>query len=212
MKPMHKIFIFCFVSSMILSACQSTPPITIALAPPPAWKAASVELQPIGQPGTVAVPGNINVISNNNGCVRGAGARMGCVNFATDELGTITFKLQGAPGPKSCSPGGAVITKIRLTDTDAGVGPSEEGDFTTSSFPLPVAIRDGGFPELDIADGVVYEAASLDVGLNEITISNINHNDAALGVVDIWYEVTVSRCSDGKIWVVDPRLENEGMN
>jgi hypothetical protein len=212
MRSFHKIFAISLVPLFVLTACQPDAPFVASFAP--AWKAAKIELNPTGTPTLSGTPGNIIIISDNNGCKKGAGVRKGCVHFAQDEVGTLTFTLQGAPGPKSCGPGAPnVITRIRLTDTDAsnGTSPSEKGDFT-SSYPLPEEIRDEAFPELTIADGVVYEASSLEFGLNEITISNINGHDASLGTVNFWYEVTVSRCSDGAVWATDPRGENEGMN
>lgn len=214
MRSFHKTFVFSLVSLFVLTACQ--PYTVIILHSAPAWKAATIELQPTGVPTLVGPPGTININSGNNGCINGAGAKKGCVRFAQDELGTLTFKLHGAPGPKSCGAPGApnVITKIRLTDTDAGGGavPSAKGDFTAGRYPLPIALKDEGFPELTIANGVVYKATALEFGLNEITISNINGHDASLGTVNFWYEVTVSRCSDGAVWATDPRGENEGMN
>ncbi len=205
MKSFRLSFICCFALLLILAASDSAAV---------SWKSATIEFTPTGTPGDPASPGSLLVNSNNNGCTRGSGDRKGCVRFAADDAGIITFALIGQPKPKACASAGIerVITKIELTDTDAGTGPSDKGDFTAGSYPLPDEIRDDAFPELDIDTGVVYQAADVESGLNRIKLSDINSHDATLGVQHLWYRVTVSRCSDGKIWVADPRLENDGMN
>lgn len=213
MSSLQKLFAPGLLLLIVLNACEKMPP-SVAFASP-TWKFVTVEFNIQGNPGDAAAPGILVVNSGNNGCARGSGNKKGCVSFKVDEVGSITFALLGQPVAKTCGSGvNRVITKIEITDTDKtpGAVPTDKGDFGTANYPLPVTVKTEAFPELNISNGVVYASADLQSGLNRVKITNKNSHAVASGFKDYWYKVTVSRCSDGKIWVADPRAENEGMN
>lgn len=210
MKPVPILSVCLLFLFAILAGCQ---PIQLMYTTPWVWKDATITLTPTGPGGTATIPGNVN-LPGNQGCTRGAGAKPGCVRFGLNTIGTITFALAGQPAAQTCADAGVnrVITKVQLTDVDAGAGPSDKGNFNAASYPLPATMRDQGFPQLTISDGMVYEPASAADGVTRVTIINLNQNAAAAGVVDYWYKVTITHCTNGGIWETDPRMENEGRN
>lgn len=155
-------------------------------------------------------------------CKKGT-AKKGCIYFAPDEDGAITFSVKGQAPNRSCTApsakNGAVITKIELTDTDLTPGPvpTEKGDFSIdrSQHPLAAKYKDDGFPALVLNTGIVFEENNVSkVGMTTVKITNLNKSnvDNPQGV-NIWYKVTLATCKTPRgFWVTDPRIENGGMN
>ncbi len=180
-----------------------------------------VELNTHGvQPGPEDAPGIIFVDTPGNKCKKGT-AKKGCIFFAADEDGSITFTIKGEPGEKSCSSPSVkrVISKIELTDTDKTPGPepTDKGDFSIdrSVHPLPAQYRDDGFPQLDLDTGIVFKESNQSaVGSTRVKLENLNKSDVPDPEgVNIWYKVTLATCDTPReYWVTDPRIENGGMN
>ena len=175
-----------------------------------------IDLNPTGPGGPLNNPGSFNINTPNNGCKKGSGQKLGCVRFAAGQSGTIIFAINGNAEGKTCAQNDArVITKIKLSATDSNPGPqpSDKGDFSADSYPMPAMFETDGFPELDITTGVVWEANDDHSAISRVAIQNLNtsSNPDPQGV-NFWYEVTVKKCSSDTYWVTDPRGENDGMN
>ena len=179
-------------------------------------KDAVIDLNPTGPGGPIDNPDGFNVNTPNNGCIKGSGDKLGCVRFAPGQSGSISFAINGNSTGRTCEQNAArVITKVQLTATDANPGtqPSDKGDFTVASYPMPTMFQTDAFPELDITTGVVWAADADNPAISRIEIQNLNTstNPDPQGE-NFWYQVTVKRCSSNKYWVTDPRGENDGMN
>lgn len=156
--------------------------------------------------------------SQSQGCSRGQGERKGCVKFATDTIGQITFSLLGNPATHKCSDPGTkyVITKIELSHEGYLVAAkpspviSEKGIFDPDpAWQIPGWLQDA-FPGIS-SKGVAYSASKEDAS-NQATIINLNNQPNAKGgnEKDIWYRVSVTDCNDGSVLRSDPRFENDG--
>ena len=213
MYQLLKIVTFTLLTLVVLAACK---PMVGAM--PKVPNPAIIDLNPTGPAGPIDNPGGFQVETPNRGCLKGSGLKKGCVRFAADEDGTITFALNGRSPAKTCDQNAVrVITKIELTatdlETDPVYQPSPKGNFTTSSYPLAEKYRDEGFPALDIDTGAVYEETVADPAKNKIAINNINDSNVSNPAgLNVWYQVTVKRCGQEEYWVTDPRFENDGMN
>jgi len=157
--------------------------------------------------------GEIIVTVTDGDCKKGKGDKKGCIRFATNHIGLITFATDKKA--QTCSDGYKkwVITKIELTDkglvyTDGKV--SEKGVFEDNPS-LPDWLEDA-FPQLVKSTGVLYEASAELDGVTQVTSLNLNNNDTTLGVKDIWYRVSVAKCGTNPVefMVTDPRFENDG--
>jgi hypothetical protein len=182
-----------------------------------------VELKTQGvQPGPADNPGVIFVETPGNKCKKGTDKK-GCIYFAADEEGSITFTIKGEPGDaRSCSAPSTkeVISKIELTDTDktpGGPEPTEKGDFSIdrATHPMPAKYKDDGFPQLDIHTGIVFEENNHSaVGRTKVKLENLNKSNVPNPQgLNIWYKVTLTTCdTPHEYWVTDPRIENGGMD
>jgi hypothetical protein len=213
MYQLLKIVTFTLLTLVVLTACK---PKVGAMTKVP--NPADIDLNPIGQPGPIGDPGKFSVHTPNRGCVRGSVNGNGCVRFKANENGTIIFALNGQAHAKTCADSAVrVISEIKLTTTDATPGPqpSDKGDFTSpTSYPLAAKYQTYGFPNLKIATGEVFPGISAETAKNRVVITNLNTTNLPGPPPgrNIWYQVTVKRCSDNLYWVTDPRFENDGMN
>ena len=164
MYQLLKIVTFTLLTLVVLTACKPKVSTTTKVSNP-----AVINLTPLGQPGTIAEPGSIQIAPPDRGCVRGSVNSNGCIRFKANEDGTITFALNGLSSPvKVCGPGPGgnavrVISEIKLTTTDdkPGPQPSPKGDFISPSvYPLDVKYQTYGFPNLLIKTGEVFPGIS----------------------------------------------------
>lgn len=151
-------------------------------------------------------PGTLEVKSGNQGCMHGAGAKLGCVRFGVDEIGPITFALFQEDAGDRCPPAGNadwVITQVELSA--AGDPATGKGVFGGTQ---PAWLVDA-FPGTRPEDGVVYSAMK-ESGVATISVFDQNNHSAREGVKYAFYQVTATRCSNGQQAVIDPMVENTG--
>ncbi len=208
---LSRISVLCgFIAIFILAACDPGSSAQVMVRDSK-WKAAIIKLTPTGPPGTVGSPGSVN-LPGNDSC---ASVALGCVKFARENTGTITFVLAGSPEVQTCSDAGVqrVITKIEFTDKVSGADP-EKGDFYASAAnPLPGVIKTQAITALDVDSGEAYSKPDHTQGETWVNLINVNGPGAVdSGGKTLWWRVTISDCSDGKIWMTDPRLVNGGMD
>lgn len=149
---------------------------------------------------------------------------VGCMNFDTDTVGVISFRVRGKPNGLTCTnptaPGKVakqVITKIELTDKPSGGSDtSAKGDF--SSGLAGTWLKKFAFPQVNQGTGILYDVAVND-GLARMTLVNLNSQQSILSPLGqpeskpFWYRVTVTDCADPtKTWETDPRGDNKGSN
>jgi hypothetical protein len=209
MKSIRLSVLYLITALLTLVACDPIPP--TFLVRDWTWNAAIIVLNPTGLPGPSDDPGDVILLPSTS-CPSTA---LGCVKFSKNDTGTITFALVGSPDVKTCSDTGVqkVITKIEFTDEVDG-SDTEKGDFyATAANPLPAVVKTEAITVLDIESGEAYAKADHTEGETRVTLINVN----GPGAVDssgkvLWYRVTISRCSDGEIWMADPRLVNDGMD
>lgn len=159
--------------------------------------------------------GEVNVVTDGYNCKKGNGnqaEKKGCINFAEDYFGLITFRVGNSP--RTCAISGTqwVISKIELSDkgyllNDGTI--SNKGIFAGEDVAPWVK---SAFPQITGAAGVLYEADPPKTGATHVTTLNLNNNAAAEGAKDIWYRVSIASCKDDSdvVLVTDPRFENEG--
>jgi len=166
--------------------------------------------------------GELSVFSGNKGCNKGQGNKKGCINFPEDSIGLIKFYMGPEKQIRTCSDPSTkwVISKVELSDhgyrvvdeTDSNkTKVSDKGIFETSHLPHQKYLEDI-FPQYDQSTGFLYVAPTPLEGVSQVTILNLNNNDNADGVKDIWYRVSAAKCGSDPVEVLisDPRLENEG--
>lgn len=211
---LSRISVLCgFIAIFILAACDPGSSAQVMVRDSK-WKAAIIVLQPTGQPGPPTAPGNVK-LPPGAGAPSCPPAARGCVKFARENTGTITFVLAGSPEVQTCSDAGVqrVITKIEFTDKVSGADP-EKGDFYASAAnPLPGVIKTQAITALDVDSGEAYSKPDHTQGETWVNLINVNGPGAVdSGGKTLWWRVTISDCSDGKIWMTDPRLVNGGMD
>lgn len=142
----------------------------------------------------------------------------GCMNFATDTVGVISFRVRGNPNGLTCTNPSApskvakqVITKIELTDKPSGgSGTSPKGDFSGGL--ADTWLKKFAFPQVVQGTGVLYDV-SYNNGLARMTLVNLNSHPEQSGSKPFWYKVTVTDCADPiNTWATDPRGDNKGSN
>jgi len=167
-----------------------------------------VELDPKGSSGNLKVK-----LKKGKEC---KGKFDGCMQFAEDSVGLINFYIKDQ-GPKKderqCDEDddedGAeyVITEIKLSTTPKeGDADSNKGNFTIAPAPW---LKAEAFPSVD-ANGVIY-TANATTGRSRVWLTNDNSNNADDGPKIFWYQVTVTKCSDGTTLTTDPRGVNTGL-
>lgn len=162
----------------------------------------SVELKPRND-GTLEV-------KKDNQCTKKP--HKGCLLFEEDKIGVIKFYLTGSRIKSGkCPKADAVITKVELTATvDSSIADEAKGDFTV--FPIDPWLKNDAFADVDLDDGIVYEAAA-SIARTQAWIVNLNSHDADDGEKQFWYKVTATACGDSpRTWVIDPRGDNKGSN
>lgn len=212
---LSRISVLCgFIAIFILAACDPGPSAHVMVRDW-TWKAATIDLAPTGQPGDPMSPPGSVTLPANQGCTSGSGPRLGCVKFAREDTGTLTFALVGSHEIKTCSDAGVqrVITKIEFTDRASGTDP-EKGDFYASvTNPLPSVLKTQAITALDVNSGEAYFKSNHTQGETRVNLINVNGPGAvSAGGKTLWWRVTISKCSNGHIWRTDPRLVNGGMD
>jgi len=148
----------------------------------------------------------------------GGNPHLGCMNFDTDTVGVISFRVAGNPNGLTCKNPTAptkvakrVITKIELTDKPlGGSGTSDKGDFNGGL--AGTWLKKFAFPQVIQGTGVLYDVSFND-GLARMTLVNLNSHPGQSGSKPFWYKVTVTDCADQtKTWETDPRGDNKGSN
>jgi hypothetical protein len=158
------------------------------------------------QPKAYPAPGKLEVKTGNQGCTQGAGAKLGCVRFGANEIGTITFALFQQQAGDQCAPAGTadwVITKIELSAS--GDAATEKGVFGGAQ----PAWLTAAFPGANSDNGVVYSATK-DMGTTTVAVFDENDHDAREGVKLAYYQVTAMNCTSGQAVDIDPMVENTG--
>ena len=170
-----------------------------------------IQLTPQGVSGTLGV-----VLAFGQSC--GGNPHNGCMNFDVDTVGVISLRVVGNPHSVNCAyppgPGKSakfVITKIELTDKPfGGSSTSTKGDFSGGL--ADTWLKQFAFPQVDQATGVLYDV-SVNEGLAQMTLVNLNSHPEETDPKPFWYKVTVTDCGDPtKTWVTDPRGDNTGSN
>lgn len=161
--------------------------------------------------------GELRAVTDGQGCNKGQGNQLkkkGCVRFAEDEFGLITFQVGAQPQARTCANSGThwVISKIELSGQGyqlSGGVISNKGIFD-DHLPLDDWLKNA-FPQVDPLTGVLYEADPPNTGVTHVTSLNLNNN-ANTDPRDIWYRVSVASCAEGSdvVLVTDPRFENDG--
>lgn len=158
-----------------------------------------VVLQPTGS--------KLKVISKPKGWNK-AGKKDGYVGFAKGESGIITFGIKNSEVGDSCPAydGGAswVITKMELSGT--GDSATEKGDNFGGDQTAQGWLQQA-FPDVDLSDGVIFEAATLEEGRTSVSIIDANNQ---IGRTFAYYQVTATKCSDGTTVQIDPGVGNGG--
>jgi hypothetical protein len=134
----------------------------------------------------------------------------GCMRFPEDRVGLINFYIKDK-GPKKedrqCPGAEYVITEIKLSTTPkGGDADGNKGDFTVAPAPW---LKTDAFPGVE-TNGVIY-TANATTGRSRVWLTNDNSNKADDGTKTFWYQVTVTKCSDGTTLTTDPRGDNTGL-
>jgi len=168
-----------------------------------------VKLVPLEQQGGILRVDELNRCKN--------GKHPGCLLFEKDKEGYITFYIVNEKPSKNCDTGATrVITEIELSTKELTAQAESDrhakGDFTGGVDPW---IKNSAFNSVNQRTGIVYQATWKD-GWTQVALTNLNKHDAAEGVKQFWYKVTVTACAGGEgehaTWVTDPRGDNEGKN
>lgn len=137
-----------------------------------------------------------------------AGKKDGYVGYAQDESGWTFFVVKNGIIGDSCPSADWVITRLRLSAT--GDPATEKGsDFGKSQTTYPWLKED--FPNVDLSNGELFNK-SKDQGVTFLPVFNANGHPAAKGDKFIYYEITLTRCSDGLKLKTDPGWNNGGRN
>lgn len=138
----------------------------------------------------------------------------GCMNFQTDAVGAITFRLPGPSDRMTCTNpaqpqkvAAKVITGIQVTETPYKQNP-QKGNF--SGRVTGTELKKYAFPQAD-ANGFIYKVNNKNEGLARVTVINMNSHPAAQGTKSFWYRIKVEDCSNNGYWQTDPRGDNEGL-
>ena len=197
-----KIKLFMVVLLMAgLSACDEKT-ITISTIDPGSFKNYGVSLQP--QPAA----GKVKVKSKAQGWNKG-GKKDGYVGYKQGDQGMTFFAVKNEDWGDSCS-GSAkwVITGLHLSAT--GDLATEKGtNFGDSQKAYPWLKED--FPNVVLSNGELFNK-SKDQGVTFLPVFNANGHPAADGDKFIYYELTLTRCSDGLTLKTDPGWGNGGRN
>jgi hypothetical protein len=132
----------------------------------------------------------------------------GFVGFAPNTFGTTKFGVVGERVSGSCEGTGSnnarwVITKLEVSAT--GDLETEKGtDFGASQDPW---LREA-FPNVDLSNGVLFEAATLAQGVTVLSIFNANGHVGMQRF--IYYRLTLTRCEDEFETTTDPGWNNGG--
>jgi hypothetical protein len=155
----------------------------------------------------------VKVKSKAQGWNKG-GKKNGYVGFNTDETGWTFFVVKqedlGDFCEKEDGSGTAewVITKLLVSAT--GDPATEKGtNFGSSQAAYPWLQED--FPTVDLSNGELLDK-SKDQGVTFLPVFNANGHPAADGVRFIYYQLTLTRCSDGLALTTDPGWSNGGRN
>ena len=184
-----------------LSACAHNP-FVVNTTDVNLFKNYGVSLQP--QPAA----GKIKVKSKAQGWNK-AGKKDGYVGYAKDDQGLTFFAIKKEDWGDSCL-GSAkwVITGLHLSATGDPV--TEKGtNFGNSQALYPWLKED--FPNADLSNGELFNK-SKDQGVTFLPVFNANGHPAADGDKFIYYELTLTRCSDGLTLKTDPGWGNGGRN
>jgi hypothetical protein len=154
--------------------------------------------------------GTLNTNTPNKGCTAGNGQGPGCIAFKKGITGTVTVYIKGATIDEECAlvgPPNYVITQIKVTDQQ--VVNTEKGEFPPD--PASADWMQAAFPTIDMATGVVYQVDYNKGATPSAAFINNNAHDAGLGVKNVWYHVTATKCDNsGATLVSDPRIRNYG--
>jgi len=148
----------------------------------------------------------VKVKSKAQGWNKG-GKKNGYVGYDTDETGWTFFVVKNEVLGDSCS-GTAewVITKLRVSAT--GDPATEKGtNFGKKQAAYPWLKL--AFPNVDLSNGELFNK-SKDQGVIFLPVYNANGHPAADGVKFIYYELTLTRCSDDLTLTTDPGWGNGG--
>ena len=178
-----------------LSACAHNP-FVVNTTNVKLFKNYGVSLQP--QPDA----GKIKVKSKAQGWNK-AGKKDGYVGYAIGDQGLTFFVVKKEDLGDSCSGDATwVITQLLLSAT--GDSSEEKGD--DFGEPQPQWLQEA-FPNVDLADGSLFKTNHKNEGVTFLPVFNANHQ---LGYKFIYYELTLTRCSDGLTLKTDPGWGNGG--
>ena len=187
---MFKKLLLITITVAFISACKTTTFTTVGSAKN---FGVSVEAKP--------AQSNVKVLAKAQGWNKN-GKNNGYVGYGPGESGLTLFTVKKEDLSDTCA-GTAewVITRMRL---------SSEGNTTTekgSKFGAaqPAWLQEA-FPDVDLADGVLLDV-SKEEGRTFLIVQNDN---AQAGYRFIYYELTLTRCSDGLALVTDPGWGNGG--
>ena len=187
-----------------LSACGQKK-MTVMTIDPKSFKNYGVSLEP--KPGQ----NSVKIKSKAQGWKKG-GKKNGYVGYDQGEAGLTSFAVKkedlGDFCEKEDGSGTAewVITRLRVSAT--GNPATEKGtNFGNSQTAYPwLALA---FPNVVLSNGELFNR-SKDQGVTFLPVYNANGHPAADGVRFIYYQLTLTRCSDGLELTTDPGWGNEG--
>ena len=140
-------------------------------------------------------------------CTKGPPPRLGCINFGDGDWGVIIFGFVNELENNKCGDPGVqwVITKIELSDT----GDIATGKGTNFGSAVATWIQDA-FSGVDPLTGTLYDEKWNDA-YTSVGVVNSNNHTAALGLKELWYQVTATKCTGVHTTnTSDPRVENMG--
>jgi hypothetical protein len=193
-----KIKLFMVVLLMVgLSACAHNP-LMVNTTNVKLFKNFGVSLDPKPNQNTVKVTSKSQGWNKNN-------KKNGYVGFAKGETGWTFFGVKKEDLGDSCSGDATwVITQLLLSgEGDTG---TEKGD--DFGDPQPQWLQEA-FPNIDLADGSLFKTNHKNEGVTFLPVFNANYQ---VGYKFIYYQLTLTRCSDGLPLTTDPGWGNGGRN
>ena len=134
------------------------------------------------------------------------GRKNGYVGYKQGEFGITFFIVRNEDVGDSCRNEGGhakwVITQLLISATGDEV--TEKG--TDFGKPQPEWLEEA-FPNVDVTDGSLFTADEEHPGVTCLSVINANQQ---AGYKFIYYEVTLTRCSDGLALTTDPGWGNGG--
>jgi hypothetical protein len=193
-----KIKLFMVILLMVgLSACEKEPKTDINMVLNTV-KNYGVTLEAKPDEGIVYIPSNPQGWESEN-------KKNGYVGFGAGQSGWTVFVVDDEDTADSCSKTAKwVITQLRLSakgdvDTEKGNAFGEK----------PPGWVKRVFRNVD-DHGVLFPTNSRAQGVTFLSVYNANRNKRSRGKKFIYYEVTLTRCSDGLTLTTDPGWGNEG--